>query len=210
MSNKVKLWFTNSFNLGRSVQEKEHNHCSVDGQAVWRKLESNLSSLGELKDDDDRDLKYNRSLIEIYSRMDRIIEKFNMAEYELCPKSNHFFMQLKNLVDKKSNFNIKMNRVAQLGFNAGQLSVFIDRGTLLDDRKKMVTDFVNEHKLFDIDTYINPDIQVFISSKYLDDEKYDISNISDYEDSKQSGGDMLSRKTLCRKYMKYKLKYKYK
>ena len=33
-------------------------------------------------------------------------------------------MQLKNLVEKKSNFEIKMNRVLQLAYNAGQLSIY--------------------------------------------------------------------------------------
>ena len=67
--------------------------------------------------------------------MDKIISKYKMDESEFNPKSNHFFYQLKNLVKAKSNFNIKLNRVMQLDFNDGQLSVFIDRGTLTDDIK---------------------------------------------------------------------------
>ena len=72
----------------------------------------------------DQVLQYNLSLKPIYREMNDIIITFGIDKSEFNPKSNHFFCQLMNLVDKKSNFEIKLNKIMQLGFNAGQLSVF--------------------------------------------------------------------------------------
>jgi hypothetical protein len=56
--------------------------------------------------------------------MNDIIKVFGMNKSEFNTKCNHFFCQLMNLVDKKSNFEIKLNKIMKLGFYAGQLSVF--------------------------------------------------------------------------------------
>ena len=60
----------------------------------------------------------------IYQEMNDIIKVFGMNKSEFNTKCNHFFCQLMNLVDKKSNFEIKLNKIMKLGFYAGQLSVF--------------------------------------------------------------------------------------
>lgn len=166
---KIADLFNEAFEEGRNVQIKEHAGEEVDGRQVWQKLEVKT---GELKNKDltnraGEKLKYNLELETIYSLMDEIIAKYKMDESEFDPKSNHFFCQLKNLVKAKSDFNIQLNRVMQLGFNAGQLSVFIDRGTLLDDRKDEIIQFVTQYKMLELDTYIESDKQDTINELYL-------------------------------------------
>ena len=99
--------------------------------------------------------------------MNNIILRFGMDKSEFNPKSNHFFCQLMNLVDKKSNFEIKLNKIMQLGFNAGQLSVFLERNTLPVDRKDIITDFIERNNMIDLDTYVNTETQAIINSLYL-------------------------------------------
>ena len=72
-------------------------------------------------------------------------------------------MQLNNLVDDKSNFNIQLNRVAQIGFNAGQIYIFIKNNTLQEDRCKKIVNLVLKYKMFELDTYISSDIQELIN-----------------------------------------------
>jgi hypothetical protein len=199
------------FNSGKSAQKLEHKHETVDGKAVWGKIESELSSLKDvnLTDDDGENLKYNSSLNELYDEMDVIINKFGMSLSEFCPKSNHFFTQLKNIVKAKSNFNIQINRIAQLGFNAGQLSVFIKKNTLCEDRRKLVADLVEKYNMFNLDTYVSLDVQSVINTKYLDGTEYDLNRTEreikhkDAGDEEQEGGG----KSYYEKYMKYKAKY---
>ena len=68
-------------------------------------------------------------------------------------------MQLKNLVEKKSEFKIKMNRILQLAYNAGQLNIFfqnINKFSLPEQEKlNEIKDFVLENKLDILDTYIS-------------------------------------------------------
>jgi hypothetical protein len=99
--------------------------------------------------------------------MNIIINKYAMDKSEFDPKSNHFFCQLKNLVKAKSDFNIQLNRVMQLGFNAGQLSIFIKKGTLPEDRLDDITEFIERYNMTDLNTYISPENQEIINSKYL-------------------------------------------
>jgi len=109
---------------------------------------------------------------------------------EMNPKSNHFFCQLKNLVVKKSNYNIQINRVMQLGYNAGQLSIFIERNTLPDDRKAEITQLVREYNMLDLNTYVSLQNQNIINSKFLGSLKMTGGNDIYYS-----------------KYLKYKSKY---
>jgi hypothetical protein len=87
--------------------------------------------------------------------MKEIIKKFDMESNELNPKSNHFFMQLMNLVLKKSlpenSYNTYLNRILQIAFNAGQLQVFI-KNKKIDNE---ISDFVKKYKLLNLSTYIN-------------------------------------------------------
>jgi hypothetical protein len=149
---------------------KEQSGKEVDGRAIWNKLESTTK---ELKDvvlstvDGSQHLQYNESLKPIYEEMNRIIVRFGMDTSEFDPKSNHFFCQLMNLVDKKSAFQIKLNKIMQLGFNVGQLSVFLKRNTLPDDRRSDITEFILRNKMLDLDTYVHPETQKIINNKYL-------------------------------------------
>ena len=197
----VKLWFNKAFKEGKKAQKKEHKHETVDGRAIWGKIESQMGSLKDknLTDDSDSNLTYNSSLYELYTEMDVIIEKFGMDKSEFCPKSNHFFTQLKNLVKAKSNFIIQLNRVAQLGFNAGQLSVFIKKGTLCDDRRKIITDLIEKYKMLELDTYVSREVQTIINTKYLSEIEI---NEDEDEQVQEGGGNMYYVK-----YMKYKSKY---
>jgi hypothetical protein len=158
-----------SFRMGVDIQMKEHSGQTINGQAEWNKLEDKT---GRLKNivllNDDISLKYNINLKPIYEMMKVYIEKFRMdGPNEFSPKSNHFFCQLMNLVDKKSNFEIKLNKIMQIGFNAGQLSVFIDRNTLPSDRIDEIKKFIQINNMFDLDTYVSSDVQDIINNKYL-------------------------------------------
>ena len=165
----VQKLYEDAFHAGKEVQTKEHSGETVDGRAIWNTLESTTK---ELKDrpltnnanDDGEILQYNSSLKPIYSRMTKIIVIFGMDKSEFDPKSNHFFCQLMNLVDKKSNFEIKLNKIMQLGFNAGQLSVFLERNTLPADRSDIIADFIERNNMLDLDTYINTETQEIINS----------------------------------------------
>lgn len=200
-----KLWFMNGFKAGKSAQKLEHKHEKVDGKSIWGKIESGLDSLKDvnLTDNEGNNIKYNSDLNKIYEEMDVIINKFGMNLSEFCPKSNHFFTQLKNIVKAKSNFNVQLNRIAQLGFNAGQLSVFIKNDTLCEDRRKLIVDLVEKYNMLDLDTYVNLDAQAIINEKYLDGTKFDLTKIDSDTDKELHGGTDI----YYEKYMKYKAKY---
>ncbi len=202
--------FNDGFKLGVSVQTREHNKEIVDGKKEWNQLEEKT---GELKDKNlvgpnGSNIKYNDQLNQIYERMDQIISKFEMDKNEFNPKSNHFFCQLKNLVKAKSNFNVQLNRVMQLGFNAGQLSVYINKNTLLEDRRDEIKKFVEKYKMFDLETYINKDTQKIINEQYF---KSELKGGSDkyyekYLKYANSKGISLEQ-VFYKKYLLYKSKY---
>ncbi len=188
----LKELFYKAFRAGRDVQKRTHLHPDIviDGKAVWSELEKEAITITEKNPEITKEMfKYNESLNEIYDRMDVIIREFSMDTTEFNPISNHFFMQLQNLVKKKSNFNIQLNRVMQLGYNAGQLSVFLERNTLPADRLEVIRNFVKDHNMLNLDTYVSPEIQEIINKKYLTD--------------KLDGGNNI----YYLKYMKYKNKY---
>jgi hypothetical protein len=121
MNSNISFWYEYAFKQGRQVQDIEHSGEIIDGRSIWKNIESQVSGV------DIKDLKYNSSLESIYSEMDKLIEKYEMDKSEYDPKYNHFFMQLKNLVKSKSNFEIKLFRLLQIAYNAGQLSVFMEK-----------------------------------------------------------------------------------
>jgi hypothetical protein len=197
MMSNIKLWFLKGFNAGKSVQKLEHKHKKVDGKSIWGEIEK---SLGIFKDMNlinykGENIKYNIHLNKIYKKMDVIIKKFGMNLSEFCPKSSHFFMQLKNIVKSKSDFNVQLNRVVQLGFNAGQLSVFIEKNTLCEDRRQLIVDLVKTYNMLDLDTYIDKENQDIINKKYLNGSEFDLTN-------KKGGGNLYYEK-----YKNYKAKY---
>ena len=112
-----------------------------------------------------------------------------MTENEYNPTSNHFLLQLKNLVVSKSNFIIKINRILQLGYNAGQLSIFIEKNTLPEDRAEIIKKVFDEYKLNNLETYVSSDKQEDINKQM--------------KELKQEGGNLDYKQ----KYLKYKQKY---
>jgi len=162
----VRQFYKKAFRDGKDVQIREQSGEEVDGRAIWNELESTTKELKDvilLSVDSSQPLQYNESLKPVYEEMKRIIVRFGMDTSEFDPKSNHFFCQLMNLVDKKSAFQIKLNKIMQLGFNAGQLSVFIERNTLPGD----ITHFILTNNMLDLDTYVEPETQEIINSRYL-------------------------------------------
>ena len=165
----IKSLFNDAFEAGRNVQIKEHANEDIDGKLVWNLLEAKTGPLKNkiLTDNSEENIKYNSNLENIYCEMDKIIVKYKMNESEFLPISNHFFCQLKNLVKSKSNFNIQLNRVMQLGFNAGQLSVFIENKTLLEDRYNEISNFIKKYKMLELDTYVDIIKQSIINKLHL-------------------------------------------
>ena len=139
MSNLKKL-FRNVYDTARDVQREKKN-----GREIWNEIQATVKHI------DIKGLEYREELKQIYEKMEVIIDKYNMRASEMVPISNHFLMQLKNLVDAKSNFHIELYRVLQIAYNIGQLSIFIERDKLPRD----IVEFVKEHNLFDLDTYIS-------------------------------------------------------
>ena len=164
----VQKLYEKAFRSGREVQMKEQFGEEVDGRAIWNELESTTKGLKDQPLTNDGEvLQYNLSLKPIYQEMTDIIKVFGIDKSEFNPKSNHFFCQLMNLVDKKSNFEIKLNKIMQLGFNAGQLSIFLERNTLPSDRSDIISDFVERNNMLDLNTYVNAETQEIINSQYL-------------------------------------------
>jgi hypothetical protein len=182
MDSNIFVWFKYAFNQGRQVQEIEHSGGTVDGRGVWKNIEIQVESV-EIKD-----LEYNRSLESIYVKMDKLIKKYSIDKNEFEPKYNHFFMQLKNLVKSKSNFEIKLFRLLQIAFNAGQLSVNMEK----KDFPKDITEFVHENNLLLMDTYVSKENQDIINKQYLD------GTILDKIKNQKLGG-------FNKKYLKYDL-----
>jgi len=188
MNSNIKFWFEYSFKIARTVATADMNGESIDGRSIWQNIEREVDGVNIV------DLKYREELKNIYKNMDKLIKKYKMEDSEMEPKSNHFFMQLKNLVEKKSNFEIKMNRVLQLAYNAGQLSIYIDNNKLPED----IIEFVKSNNLLDLDTYVSIKDQETINRLYLDNTPLD--RIKENIHSLGGSSDYM-------KYLKYKAKY---
>ena len=168
----VQILYEKSFLSGRKVQIEEQSGEKVDGRAVWNELESTIGKLLDIPLTNHSEiLKYNQNLIIKYREMNDIIREFGMDTSEFNPKSNHFFCQLMNLVDKKSNFVIKLNKIMQIGFNAGQLSVFLERKTLPVDRIEIISNFIRTNNMLDLNTYVTQENQEIINNIYLHEFK---------------------------------------
>ena len=179
---KLKDLFQYAYETGRNVQTREQEGETVDGRQIWGTIEVLVKDIKL-----DEELRYKDKLNKIYKKMDKIDEKFNMSANEYEPKSNHFFLQLRNLVKAKSNFIIALNRILQLAFNAGQLSIFIERHKV----DESIEHVYNKYKLYKLKTYVS---------------KEDIKKLDEYiKDVKipQLGGGIDYKA----KYLKYKQKY---
>jgi hypothetical protein len=197
----VELW-NNMIKLGIAVQNAEHAGKTVDGRFVWQSVEAFVSSVN-IKELVGKDLLYNASLGETYEKMEELVQKYKMDEHEFDPKQNHFFMQLMNLVKKKSGFVVALNRILQLAYNVGQLSYFIIHKETADD----VVEFVESHNLKKIETYLTPEVLNEINmivSAHVDTLKIN-ETINEHilKLSEMEGG----KPNYKKKYLKYKSKY---
>lgn len=205
MDNKIKFLFDETYKIAQRVQKIDQLKKEINGKAIWGKIEE------KIKDIAIDNLEYNETLKPIYTEMDKIINKYDMNrdnnEFKII--SNHFFMQLKNLVTTKSNFKIQLNRVLQLAYNVGQLSVFLENTEKYDDIEKTKLNEINEMVMKDrldvLDTYISIENQNKIN-KVLENISFDFRDFNDLEKigKNQEGGNVLNYK---QKYLKYKQKY---
>ena len=91
MVSKIKKIFDDTYEIAKRVQQIEQSGKEIDGRKIWGLIES------KVKDIQIKELNYNESLKPIYKLMDDFLQKNNInKENEYNPKSNHFFMQLKN------------------------------------------------------------------------------------------------------------------
>lgn len=173
----IQSLFMQTFEKGVDSQTREQLGENVDGKKNWQEIEKNVEHIQLPK------MEYNHEILDVlYDEMDKIDKKYVMSQNEYNPKSNHFFLQLKNLVVSKSNFIVKVNRVLQLAFNAGQLSVFVAKKMV----EKDVIDLVKKYNMFDIHTYLS-ETNIKEINKIL---------------GQKGGGDLYYEK-----YLKYKYKY---
>lgn len=191
----IEIWWEYVFKLGQHVQniENQPEDNEIDGRAIWGGVECQVISTNI------EGLRYNESLLPIYEHMDKICESHKMTEgdREFNPKYHHFYMQLKNLVVKKSNWEIKLNRLLQLAYNAGQLSKLIELGKIPEDIKKCFED----HNLHLLDTYVSKENQTIINERYLN---------KTHLDKVRGLIHMLGGANIQDKYYSKYLKYKYK
>ena len=186
MENKIKQLFSFVYDKAREVQQRTLNGEQIDGKAVWNSFESKVKDIKF-----DSVLTYNMNLHELYERMDKIIEKYDLSKNEFNPVANHFFLQLKNLVLTKSNFIIHVYRVLQIAYNAGQLSVLLENKKINDE----IIEFVLQNNMLNLDTYISKDNQNIIDMHIQNHTMTDII---------QKGGNYDNYR---QKYLKYKQKY---
>lgn len=147
----IEELYKKTFHIGYDIQIKTQEGNTIDGKGIWGEIEATV------KDIKIEGLTYNKENLEkIYPEMKKIIEEYDMGgEKEFKIISNHFFMQLMNLVIMKSppenSYTLYLNRVLQIAFNAGQLRVFIEKKTIND----RIIDFVKKYKLLNLSTYVN-------------------------------------------------------
>jgi len=189
MISNIEIWWEYSFKLGELVQQIENSSTDnkIDGKSIWNGIECQVIDVNIIG------LKYN-NLKNIYEKMLFLINKYEMTNNEY-PKYNHFFMQLMNIVDKKSNFEIKLNRVLQLAYNAGQLSMLIKLKKIPEDIKNCLL----ENNLLLLDTYVSKENQDIINKNYLNGTHLDKLR----ENIHNLGGGSI----YYYKYLKYKQKY---
>jgi hypothetical protein len=205
-STRIKKLYDYVYNIAREVQMKTQTGEVIDGRSIWQSIEKQISHID--LSDLGLQIYYNDELQKKYTIMDDIDIKFNMSANENDPISNHYFLQLKNLVVKKSNFIIQINRILQIAFNVGQLSIFIENNKLDIDRKDEISRFIYMNDMLNLDTYVSIDKQKEID-KLLDDHLvYSIISKSSLKDLQnlrdlQNGGNNI----YYQKYMKYKIKY---
>ena len=185
----IREKFQETFKKAVKVQEETQDPKRVgpapNGKDVWKTIEAPVENI-ELPED----MEYRHDKLDtIYKEMDEIDKKYDMSSHENDPIYNHFFLQLKNLVVKKSNFVVKVNRILQLAFNAGQLSVFIKNKKLPQEMLSEISTLIEKYNMNDIETYLSP---------------ADIEKINKILNKKSMTG---GNQNYYQKYLKYKQKY---
>ena len=182
MLTNLDIWWDYAFKTGELIKQIENNpnDNKINGNDIWNNIESQVNSVNILG------LKYNDSLKPIYEKMKVLIEKYK-TEYDN-------FIQLLNLVEE-SNFEIKLNCLLKLAYNAGQIKKLIELNKIPEDIEK----FVTENNLVSLDTYISKENQSIINEKYLDKTHLDKVR----ENIHNLGGGSI----YYYKYLKYKNKY---
>jgi hypothetical protein len=192
--NNIQKLYNSIYDIARKVQITQ-----VNGKEIWGKIESMIQPIVM-----EQHILYNNTLKNIYENMDNIKDYEKIKNNEYNPISNHFFLQLRNLVETKSKFVIFLYRVGQIAYNAGQLSIFIEN----DNINKDIKDFVIKNNMLDINTYITEDIQneisMILNQHNIDKIIYNINNLIN-----QNGGNLSSNHNniYLQKYLKYKEKY---
>ena len=158
--NKIKRLYDLVYNISRNIQIRILRGEEIDGKSIWQNIEKKVIHI-IIKEE----IEYNNSLKDLYERMDKLIIKYDLANNEYNPISNHYFLQLKNLVKTKSNFIIQINRILQIAFNAGNLSIFLENNRLNDE----IIHFVLENNMLQLDTYVSIDSQYNIDKLISDD-----------------------------------------
>lgn len=192
MINKIQALFDAIKQLAILIQFKEQNGFIVDGRGLWGQIEELTQKI-----DQSFGTYTSLELEEFCKKVKSVDEKFHLSIDEMNPKSNHFLLQLCNIPYKKSKGDIYLNRVLQLGLNAGQLFVFYKMGNLNQEIKEVIND-----NIFDIDFYLNT-IQITAINDQITDEKFDqlMNKINELDNQLTEGSQYF------KKYMKYKLKY---
>lgn len=163
---QIKRLFNSVVHIGYIVQILTHQGDSLDGKAIWGKIEKKVD---KIKVDDD--MKYNESLKSVYALMSKLMDKYDMNNNQGI-LYYHCFTQLKNLVDAKSSFKIQIYRILQIAYNIGQLLYFMDNSDL--DAVNEIKEFVYEYNLHMLDTYVSKPIQQEIN-KILPEIKFKLN-----------------------------------
>ena len=210
--NSIQKLYKTIFDIAIQVQLITRKNDKIKGKDIWQRIESELKTVDfnilEIN------MLYNESLKIIYENMNQIENFVDIVNNEYNPVYNHFFLQLKNLVEKKSNFIVQLYRVGQLAYNAGQLSVFLDE----DNINSKIKEFVLKNNMLDINTYITIENQNIIDTAFshnlinIDNIINNILKIGNEINMLSQSGGLLNKNTYdnnyyLQKYLKYKQKY---
>jgi hypothetical protein len=156
-------------NLAYQVQNLTQLGLNVDGKAIWGGIESSLADI-KIRDG----LRYKDELRETYVDMERLIETFGLNRDKM---PDHFFTQLKDLVDKKSEFVVKPNRILQIAYNVGQLTRVLEK----DKLPREIKEFVYVKRLLEIETYLDEATLSIIDTEFNKmsggGKKFDLRNL---------------------------------
>jgi len=144
---KINKLFELTFDLARYIQEFEHNGISMNDKLIFKEIKKNFTK------EPINDLKYNESLNDIYTKMNDLIKEHSIKDIDNKPSINKFFLQLKKIIVKKSNYTVRVNKILQIAYNSGRLKTLID----LDMVPEYIKDFYEDNDMDNLKTYLNED-----------------------------------------------------